>query len=339
MLRARALSLVFLFLAIGCTDGAIAHPAFVLNGTASANAGVVAVENPDELCSGYLIAPNLVLTARHCVSMVGGAGTTTACSPVMQADGTTLQPATPVSDYDASVIHVYPSDRVPFIGGGIAVAEVIVLPDSGTQPLCGRDVALVRLVTPIDGATIIAPRLDGPPIVGEPLTVVGYGQTGGGNPDTAGTRLEVGGSSPVSIGVTMDASGRTRTNENEWVIDTGPCSGDSGSPAIDANGLSVGVMSRGQGSVCTSMVYERVDPHADWLRASTLAAAAAAGIAPPAWAASMPDAGTVDAGADGGASSPTPSGGCAVGHVRAPSSVWAIAGIAMLAARARRRRH
>ena len=293
-----AASLAVLALALaGCgTDGEVrATAAPVLHGVASTNAAVVAVLNPQELCTGYLIAPNLVLTARHCVSTVGGPGTTTACS-AMTSGGMTLTPATPVMDYAVTELSVFTQQTLPFDGttGALSVAEVIVLPDSAGMSLCGRDVALVRLTHPLVGAVVIAPRLDSPPVVGELVTVVGYGQTGGGDPNTAGARLETRGSSPVAVGTTIE-SGVTRTVDGEWVLDTGPCSGDSGSPAIDAHGLSIGVMVRGHGAVCTSMVYERVDVHADWLVASARAAAQAASMGPPSWTSPAVDAG-VDAG-------------------------------------------
>src|SRR5262245_22024648 len=61
-------------------------------GVPSTNTGVVVVVNPDEDCSGYLIAPNLVLTARHCVTNVVGPQV---CETYTDATGTTHPATTP----------------------------------------------------------------------------------------------------------------------------------------------------------------------------------------------------------------------------------------------------
>ena len=57
--------------------------------------------NPAEICSGTLIGPNLVLTARHCVAPTNEVGTSIACS--------TTTFGTP---YDADNFIVTPADSV-----------------------------------------------------------------------------------------------------------------------------------------------------------------------------------------------------------------------------------
>jgi hypothetical protein len=70
---------------------------------------------------------------------------------------------------------------------------------------------------------------------------------------------------------------------NEWVGPGGACSGDSGGPAIDAEGRVIGVLSRGKDG-CLSPVYANVFDYADWLRGHALTAAEAGAYHPAEWA-------------------------------------------------------
>ena len=69
---------------------------------------------------------------------------------------------------------------------------------------------------------------------------------------------------------------------NEWVGSGGPCSGDSGGPALDAEGRVIGVVSRGK-DPCVEPVFGDVATRATWLRAEALRLANAADQEPPAW--------------------------------------------------------
>jgi hypothetical protein len=71
--------------------------------------------------------------------------------------------------------------------------------------------------------------------------------------------------------------------DNEWVGSGGPCSGDSGGPALDADGRVIGVVSRGK-DPCVDPVFGDVATRASWIRTETIRLANAAAQEPPAWA-------------------------------------------------------
>ncbi len=263
------------FLALaGCGSGSAleSQRQSILGGVPSNRTAVVAVFNIDELCTGALIDVDLVLTARHCVSHLSGIG----CAAKRTGEYA-LKELGVTSDSVSMSIN-------PFSLPYEAVAELSFLPSPDGEALCGGDIALLRLAQPVVGIVPLEPRLDAPPQVGEPVTAVGYGRSVGDNPDSAGTRLEFAGAKVSLVGAASYPDGSPRRTDGEWAIDKGPCYGDSGSPALAADGRTLGVMSRGAGAVCTDMTYERLDVHADWLRGRVRAAAARAGRAPPAWA-------------------------------------------------------
>jgi hypothetical protein len=287
----------------------------------------------EELCTGYLIMPDLVLTARHCAAPVidatGGCVATEAGPP--STGGTPLAPGQIVVSTDAVL---GPASKP------IAVAEVTVLPDSAGKPLCGNDVALLRLASPLTAITPIPLRVDAPPVSGETFTGVGYGSSKPAPDDDSGTRRARTDLAVASVGASGD-----RTLESEWIAAEGPCAGDSGSPALDAEGASFGVMSRGPKSKCQSMIYQRIDVHAAWLKEHALASASRLGTSPPAWVGAPADGGD-DAAADASLpdsspdASPTPTlkSGCAVGgwDAKGEGGLWALSLALMVALRKRR---
>lgn len=310
----------------------------VLDGTDDAtDAAVVAIDTMlptgEELCTGYLIMPDLVLTARHCVApVVNPTGGCSASNPASGAQG-----GTPIA---ASKLLVARDAVLSAQTKWLAVAEVTVLPGSEGAQLCGRDLAVLRLVSPITDVAPIPLALSGPPTVGEGFTAIGYGVVSPTQGASSDRRRSRGGLSVETVGASA------RTVDEEWIADTGPCAGDSGSPALDATGASFGVMSRGPKATCKSMIYERVDPHAAFLVDQATQSATRLGVPLPSWAGGGGGAG--GAGGGGGSASgststggatTTDSGGCSVG---APSDVHrgglVVAACAVGVALARRRR-
>jgi hypothetical protein len=260
-------------------------------------------------CTGALIAPNLVLSDRVCAATLPNNVVDCASSTY----GATLDPSTLTVIGDAA-----PSQS----GGGpqskAAVSQILV---PGDAHVCGADVALLVLAAPLPGAiTPLVPRLDSAPADGEAFTLVGYGVSSATDPtgSTGGTRRS--GSGTVSC-TDATCGGADLVPSNEFEVTAGFCEGDSGDPAIAADGRVIGVGSRG-GSTCTEGIFERADAWASFLRQGAQTAATAGGYAPPSWAVAGGDAGNEGGGgtpsggsSSGGSSSggsSSPGGGCAV---------------------------
>lgn len=291
-----------------------------------------------QYCTGFLITPDLVLTAHHCAT-----DPSTLPSTLCTESG--LMPA-PVP---ASAMLVVPGPSSATATTTAEVAAVHTLPDFESRTLCGNDLAVVELKKPMMGTNPVGLRIDGPPELGETLTLVGYGQTVLSDPNSHGERHSLSGVKVDHLGYEAKPPG-AYTVEGEFTVDSGPCAGDSGGPALDANGQSIGVMSRGPKSTCAHMAYTRVDAHASFLQALAQESSNRLGIDPPEWALGSAGAGgasgasglggAASAGAAGApaatASSSETEGGCAV-QARGSGSPW-LWSAALLASLALRRR-
>lgn len=188
-----------------------------------------------ELCSGALVAPNVVLTARHCVA--NSITTSVSCDE----NGRSTNGAHVAGEQAPQAVAVYTGAAPKFGHDPVAVGAAIVTPK--TDYLCDSDIALVVLDHAIEGVLPVAVRLDAGVAPGETIRSVGYGQNDKKMP--IGTRLRKEGVAVLAMGSGVSDS-RTALGPHEFEVGRSICQGDSGGPAISEDtGAVIGVVSRG----------------------------------------------------------------------------------------------
>ncbi len=224
----------------------------IINGEDSTDAQDAAVllfhvskTNQIASCTGTLIAPNLVLTARHCVSKV------TEAAFGCDGEGNAYPPGTPGAqagdDLAADGFYVFTGKDSPFGNGTLhrkpaGIGKKVFHDDASV--LCSHDLALVLLQEDVPGALIAPVNLTRELEAGETITAVGWGLTEEGQ--TPNQRMQRTGVAITQVGPFEGKGANPAVPPNDFSVGEAICSGDSGGPAIsETTGAVIGVVSRG----------------------------------------------------------------------------------------------
>jgi hypothetical protein len=230
------------------------------------------------LCSGTLIAPNVLLTAQHCVAEVDGSD-----SGLVQCGVSRFGQTFGSGGFFVSSAPVFEAANA-----GEFVGQEVVSLDSGDDDFCGNDVAVIILRDNVPESIAVPrlPRIDAPLVAGELHSVIGFGAVNEAGDDSGLRRRR----DDLTIDCVGDACGVPQVKANEWVGEGGVCNGDSGGPAIDSEGRVFGVTSRG-GVDCQQGVFGSTVENAAWLKDVVVRASGMGLYQAPAWT----EGSTVDA--------------------------------------------
>lgn len=225
-------------------------------------------------CSGSLIAPNLILTARHCVAPVlnevqGG----------VQCGVTKFGTNGKAKDFYVTTKQIMGFNAADYH----KAIEVITPTDKG---FCGNDIALLVLEGNIDPAEAVplVPRVDSQIVKQDEYSAIGYGITSDNAQDSGQRRRR----DQLFVDCVSDECPHfSGAVSSEWVGDEGICEGDSGGPAIDLQGRVIGITSRGLAG-CQDPVYGDVFAWGQFIKDTAIHAAEVGGYQPLGWSTGYP---------------------------------------------------
>lgn len=248
----------------------------VINGTASPasqdSVVMIIMGGAGGFCTGTLIAPNVVLTARHCVSNYAedDCGTFTGDVPPA-TEGIAIGAS--ANETSTPVAH---AKQYFYVDGAKGLCEPAI------------DIAVILLDRDITGVPISKVRA-APVTVGETFVAVGYGED---ENKQVSVRRQRTGVTSVAVGPATKTFTPTNAAAYQYELPAGEiavteavCHGDSGGPLFDMQQQIVGVTSRGTDplDVCVARpdIFSAVAQHLDVIDRALVAAGHPRGSADP----------------------------------------------------------